>query len=160
MALFTFMKTRKDYRWDVSTRCKGYQPDYFWVHKEIRKRMKQVLLTDGGLRSTVERLNFWIYRTKFNRVKCQYEAGLYDELVGRISPGGPEAAERQSMSEIGKDVGRTFPDLQFFSKNYPGQEILHRILSAVSIFKPKGESEPLGYTQGMNFIAGTALVHL
>ena len=40
MALFTFMQTRRDYRWDVSTRCNGYQPDYFWVHKEIRKRMK------------------------------------------------------------------------------------------------------------------------
>ena len=37
MALFTFMQIRKDYRWDVG---KGYQPDYFWVHKEIRKRMK------------------------------------------------------------------------------------------------------------------------
>ena len=64
------------------------------------------------------------------------------------------------MSEIGKDVGRTFPDLAFFQKDQPGQLILHRILSAISIFKPKGEKEPLGYTQGMNFIAGTALVHL
>ena len=74
MALFTFMQIRKDYRWDVG---KGYQPDYFWVHKEIRKRMKQVLLTDGGLRSTVERRNFWIYRTKLGRVKEQYELDLY-----------------------------------------------------------------------------------
>ena len=41
MSLVTVMQTRKDYRWDVaSTRGKGYQPDYYWVHKELRKRMK------------------------------------------------------------------------------------------------------------------------
>jgi len=64
------------------------------------------------------------------------------------------------MTEIGKDVGRTFPDLRFFQKGQPGQEKLFRILTAASFFRAHEESEVLGYTQGMNFIAGTALVHL
>ena len=113
------MQTRRDYRWDVlSTRNKGYQPDVYWVHKEIRKRMKQVLLKDGGLRSTVERRNFWIYRSKLHRLQLEYPQNLYESLTSQISP--EMTAERPSMSEIGKDVGRTFPDLAFFQKNQPG----------------------------------------
>ena len=40
MALFGLMQTRRDYRWDVDKRGKGYQPDKYWVHKVIRKRLK------------------------------------------------------------------------------------------------------------------------
>lgn len=34
------------------------------------------------------------------------------------------------------------------------------ILHAISQFKPTPSAEVIGYTQGMNFIAATALVHL
>ena len=113
MSLFTLMKTRKDYRWDVaSVRGKGYQPDYYWVHKELRKRMKQILLKDGGLRSTVERRNFWVYRSKLNRIRDLYEKNFYEKHIAKHFK--TSMAERPSMSEIGKDIGRTFPDLQFF----------------------------------------------
>jgi len=86
MSLFTFMQTRKDYRWDVSTRGNFYQPDHYWVHKEIRKRMKQILLKDGGLRSTVERRNFWIYRSKLIKIRDTYPKDLYSTLVGKAMP--------------------------------------------------------------------------
>ena len=112
MSLFTMMQTRKDYRWDVSTRGKGYQPDYYWVHKEVRKRMKQILLKDGGLRSTVERRNFWIYRSKLNKIRDNYPANHYEKLVEENTRDCN--AERLSLTEIGKDIGRTFPDLKFF----------------------------------------------
>ena len=113
------MQTRKDYRWDVQTkRGKGYQPDYYWVHKELRKRMKQILLKDGGLRSTVERRNFWIYRSKLNKVSKEYHAGYYERLVSQHFR--DSMADRPSMTEIGKDIGRTFPDLLFFQKDQPG----------------------------------------
>ena len=119
MSLFTTMQTRKDYRWDVvSTRGKGYQPDYYWVHKEIRKRMKQILLKDGGLRSTVERRNFWIYRSKLCRIRGSHPENYYSELVSQNF--SDQILERPSLTEIGKDIGRTFPDLMFFKKDQPG----------------------------------------
>ena len=60
-------------------------------------------------------------------------------------------------------MGRTFPELQFFQSGQVGQQKLQRVLQALAIFKkktPETHEEVLGYTQGMNFIAGTALVHL
>ena len=67
--LFRLMQTRRDYRWDISTKGKGYEPELYWVHKELRKRMKEILLFHGGIRSSVDRLNFWIYRTKLHKLK-------------------------------------------------------------------------------------------
>ena len=81
MSLFKLMQSRRDYRWDVSTRGKGYQPSLYWVHKDIRKRMKQILLKNGGLRSTVERRNFWIYRTKINSLRAGFGSNYYADLL-------------------------------------------------------------------------------
>ena len=67
MSLFRVMQTRRDYRWDIDKR--GYQPEKYWVHKVIRKRLKQILLGEGGLRSTVERRNFWIYTSKLTKLR-------------------------------------------------------------------------------------------
>ena len=111
--------------------------------------MKQVLLKDGGLRSTVERRNFWIYRSKLCRIKDRYPPGHYDRLVSQHFR--ESNLERASLCEIGKDIGRTFPDLMFFKKDQPGQLKLHRILTAASVFHridANGieEDEPLGYT--------------
>lgn len=117
--------------------------------------MKQVLLADGGLRSTVERRKLWIYTSKLTKIRQRHPEGHYSDLVRK----NLSAGKQFSLSEIGKDVGRTFPDLKFFQKGQPGQLKLHRILTAASMYG--GESnELLGYTQGMNFIAGTVLVHL
>lgn len=76
--------------------------------------MKQILLKDGGLRSTVERRNFWIYRSKLEKIKDFYPDKYYLKLVAEHlrESNGPD--NRASLSEIGKDIGRTFPDLQFF----------------------------------------------
>ena len=81
MSLFKIMQTRRDYRWDISTKGIGYQPTLYWVHKEIRKHMKQILLKHGGLRSTVERRNFWMYRTKINILRRTYGRNLYSKLL-------------------------------------------------------------------------------
>ena len=82
MALFGLMQTRRDYRWDVDMRGKGYQPDKYWVHKVIRKRLKQILLGDGGLRSTVERRNFWIYTSKLLKLRERHaNSQHYQDLV-------------------------------------------------------------------------------
>ena len=67
MSLFRVMQTRRDYRWDLDKR--GYQPEKYWVHKVIRKRLKQIFLGEGGLRSTVERRNFWIYTSKLTKLR-------------------------------------------------------------------------------------------
>lgn len=115
MSLFSLMQTRKDYRWDVCSRGKGYQPQTYWVHKEIRKRMKQILLRDGGLRSTVERRNLWIYSSKLTKLRQRYPENHYEELAEKYFR--QSLLEQHKMSEIGKDVSRTFPDLQFFQKD-------------------------------------------
>ena len=43
--------------------------------------MKQILLKDGGLRSTVERRSFWIYRSKLTRLKAKFPDNYYETLV-------------------------------------------------------------------------------
>lgn len=75
--------------------------------------MKQILLKDGGLRSTVERRNFWIYRSKLNKLSKNYSFDHYKELVDKyFNLNDSQTAENAALiNEIGKDVGRTFPDL-------------------------------------------------
>ena len=70
------------------------------------------MLKDGGLRSTVERRNFWIYRSKLNKIRDSYPENHYERLVEENTR--DSNAERLSLTEIGKDIGRTFPDLKFF----------------------------------------------
>ena len=61
----------------------------------------------------------------------------YSELVRlKLSE---STSDKASLSEIGKDVGRTFPDLKFFQKGQPGQTILHRILTAASVYQESAD---------------------
>ena len=71
--------------------------------------MKEILLKNGGLRSTVERRNFWIYSSKLNRIRDSYPNKYYEELVSNNL--NESLTDKTLMSEIGKDIGRTFPDL-------------------------------------------------
>ena len=69
-------------------------------------------MSDGGLRSTVERRNFWIYTSKLTKLREQHSnPNYYQDLVQR-----QQGLTQGSLTEIGKDVGRTFPDLKFFQK--------------------------------------------
>ena len=79
--LMKLMQTRRAYRWDLKSDGNGYQPDSVWVHKALRKRMKEILLYQGGIRSSKDRLNFWIYRTKMHSLRRSNGAGFYRRLV-------------------------------------------------------------------------------
>jgi len=81
---------------------KGYQPKLYWVHKLIRKRMKQILLQHGGLRSTVERRHFWILCTKITKLKNDNILNSYPNQLQRST---------NKVKEINKDINRTFPEL-------------------------------------------------
>ena len=43
--------------------------------------MKHILLKNGGLRSTVERRNFWIYSTKINAMRDKFGKDVYSNLL-------------------------------------------------------------------------------
>lgn len=136
LTLFRLMQTRRDFRWDIrQDGSNGYRPKQIWVHKLIRQRIKGIFYMHGGLRSTKERRNFWIYRTKLTSLVKQKEVGqvttLYLDLISQMS----NESNRTVTALIDKDVGRTFPDLQYFKRNEDGNQQLRRILFALSIYK-------------------------
>ena len=67
---------------------------------------------EAGPQPTVERRNFWIYRSKLNKIRDSYPENHYERLVEENTR--DSNAEGLSLTEIGKDIGRTFPDLKFF----------------------------------------------
>jgi len=110
MGLFKLMQLQRDYRWDLMRQ--GYQPKLYWVHKCIRKRMKQILLQSGGLRSTVERRHFWIFSTKITKLQKEYRLSCsYESQLATVAE---QLKLGKKCSEITKDINRTFPQLQFF----------------------------------------------
>lgn len=55
-----------------------------------------------------------------------------------------------------KDIHRTLPSQELFQMiDGPGQRSLHNLLKAYSVY-----DQDVGYTQGMNFIAGMILLHM
>ena len=58
------------------------------------------------------------------------------------------------LTQINRDLNRTFPKDKFFREKSEGQKQLERILIAFCRFDPE-----IGYVQGMNFIAGSLLYH-
>lgn len=57
---------------------------------------------------------------------------------------------------IGKDVGRSFPNVDMFrEKDGEGQQMLRRVLKAFSL-----HDEKIGYCQGLGFVVGPLLMHM
>lgn len=57
---------------------------------------------------------------------------------------------------IGKDVGRSFPNVEMFrEKDGEGQNMLRRVLKAFSLY-----DESIGYCQGLGFVVGPLLMHM
>lgn len=57
---------------------------------------------------------------------------------------------------IGKDVGRSFPNVEMFrEKDGEGQQMLRRVLRAFSLY-----DEKIGYCQGLGFVVGPLLMHM
>jgi hypothetical protein len=57
---------------------------------------------------------------------------------------------------IGKDVGRSFPNVEMFrEKDGEGQIMLGRVLKAFSVY-----DEAIGYCQGLGFVVGPLLMHM
>lgn len=71
----------------------------------------------------------------------------YDKLRGMPSP---------HEDRIDKDVGRTFPDHDFFNNSsLPGQKMLWNVLKCFSLYDTK-----IGYCQGLGFPVGTLLLQM
>ena len=75
---------------------------------------------------------------------AHYLEPRYFELIENVSP-------YEKM--IRRDLGRTFPTLEFF-KSRGGQDSLHRVLSSYSQY-----DKVVGYCQGISFIAGLFLLN-
>ncbi|KAK5077812.1 hypothetical protein LTR70_004393 [Exophiala xenobiotica] len=57
---------------------------------------------------------------------------------------------------IGKDVGRSFPNVDMFKdKDGEGQQMLRKVLKAFSLY-----DEKIGYCQGLGFVVGPLLMHM
>jgi Rab-GTPase-TBC domain len=57
---------------------------------------------------------------------------------------------------IGKDVGRSFPNVEMFrEKDGEGQMMLRRVLKAFSLY-----DQAIGYCQGLGFVVGPLLMHM
>ena len=57
---------------------------------------------------------------------------------------------------IGKDVGRSFPNVEMFrEKDGEGQNMLRRVLKAFSLY-----DDAIGYCQGLGFVVGPLLMHM
>lgn len=59
-----------------------------------------------------------------------------------------------SIRQIDLDIGRTYPDVPYYSSGNPGNRALQRVLTAFIKY-----DITLGYVQGMNFIVGALLWH-
>ncbi|CAJ1337950.1 unnamed protein product [Effrenium voratum] len=59
------------------------------------------------------------------------------------------------VSEIERDVHRTYPTHERFSQGAPGRAELSQVLQAAVLAEPM-----VGYCQGMNFVAATLLLHV
>lgn len=82
--------------------------------------------------------------TNYAKLKAEYE-----EFASR----SPDA---DSMSQIERDLGRTFPLIPYYSQEKGGQghKKLRRVLIAFSNYRTD-----ICYVQGMNFIVGQLLLH-
>lgn len=56
---------------------------------------------------------------------------------------------------IVRDIGRTYPEIEFFKDEGKGQQHLFNLLKAYSIHDPQ-----IGYCQGSAFIAGQLLLQV
>jgi Rab-GTPase-TBC domain len=65
-----------------------------------------------------------------------------------------DCIDPQVLSQIDKDVPRTFPKVPFFREQNEGPLQLSRLLKAFANFDPQQ-----GYVQGMNSFAGSLLFH-
>ncbi|EAR89881.3 rab-GTPase-TBC domain protein (macronuclear) [Tetrahymena thermophila SB210] len=98
------------------------------------------------------RKDVWLILSKVEELKIQNKMFNYEVMSKTEGP---------SDKLILKDLNRTFSDMRFFQiydkhdKIYEGREKLFRVLRAYSHF-----DQEIGYTQGMNFIAASLLVHL
>jgi TBC1 domain family member 10 len=62
--------------------------------------------------------------------------------------------EPDMISQIDKDVNRTFPKQQCFAENSLGIQVLTRLLLTYTKY-----ANHVGYVQGMNFVCGSLLYH-
>jgi len=95
-------------------------------------------------------------------VPASMRKALWNTVIDKRLSFDPSQVDYQSLrsspspheEKITLDVSRTFPDHPHFT-NTKGQQTLFNVLKAYSTYNPT-----IGYTQGMSFIAGTALLVL
>ncbi|KAL4483879.1 hypothetical protein ABPG72_006254 [Tetrahymena utriculariae] len=98
------------------------------------------------------RKDVWLILSKVEELKMQNKKFNFEAMSKTEGP---------CDKLILKDLNRTFSDMTFFQikdkhdNTFEGREKLFRVLRAYSHF-----DQEIGYTQGMNFIAASLLVHL
>jgi Rab-GTPase-TBC domain len=110
-------------------------------HSSLIKAQMRHLLASGL--STKERIIYWRKVTSIYKSKISHP-NYYHKIVESLN---------EDKYRIAFDVTRTFPDMDYFAKNKEGYHKMLNVLRALC-----EDNRKVGYTQGMNFIAGLILI--
>jgi len=98
------------------------------------------------------RAELWLAMSGITQ-KLPMVKGVYQSLIETLDK--PPFLDSLAYEQIEKDIGRTFPGIDFTPSGYEFQPTLRRILRAYAVRNPV-----LGYCQSMNFIAGGLLIFM
>ncbi|KAJ9470294.1 Growth hormone-regulated TBC protein 6 [Diplonema papillatum] len=113
--------------------------------EDLRQRLTEAITAAGVPEE--ERPSVWFAVTGAFRAREAAEQPSFADAGTRTAPA-------ESLATIKKDMGRTFPMCDAFDEGRPARKELHGVLSAFAA------TDPGGYCQGLNFIAGLLLLYV
>ncbi len=124
------------------------------LHEATRKQRNQrflgfIISSPDGALSDEARVTYWLRKAEVARSK-RSNPNTYKNLLFARSD-----LETDLSIAIERDLERTFPHNAYFLSGNDGYHQLQRILVAFALHNPR-----IGYTQGINFIAGNFLLQL
>jgi hypothetical protein len=110
-----------------------------------KERMRQSIVE--GIPISI-RGDIWCLLCDFESEQTSHDPGLYEKLL--------EMENQPAEYMISRDIYRTLPETQLFSKDYKtGENPLYNVLKAYSSYDNK-----IGYVQGMNYLAALLLIEI
>ena len=99
------------------------------------------------------RPSVWLHCSLASNHRKVFSADYYQSCLSKCNDAN--FLSEKVKEDIEKDLGRTFPQHQFFTANDDGINSLRRVLQAYAVHNPE-----VGYCQALNFLAGTMLLYM
>ncbi|CAJ1374899.1 unnamed protein product [Effrenium voratum] len=126
-----------------------------WRRMFVDQKWADLCVLNGGVCKTT-RPRLWRQLTAVGELEARWCAklGVFDaqEAFNALLR---QPLAKAKVSEIERDVHRTYPTHERFSQGAPGRTELSQVLQAAVLAEPM-----VGYCQGMNFVAATLLLHV